>query len=45
MTFDCLRAHGKDLRTQPLYVRRNVIEDVLDEHEWCCLFAVSRMTG
>ena len=33
MTFDGLRARGKDLRTQPLYVRRNVIEDVLDEQD------------
>ena len=27
----CVR--GKDLRSQPLYVRRNVIEDVLDEQD------------
>jgi len=33
MVFDCLQARGKDLRTQPLYVRRNVVEDVLDEQE------------
>jgi bifunctional non-homologous end joining protein LigD len=30
MEFDCLYAGGKDLRGQPLYVRRNVVEDVLD---------------
>ena len=30
MVFDCLQARGKDLRKEPLYVRRNVIEDVLD---------------
>ena len=33
MVFDCLRARGKDLRSHPLYVRRNVIEDVLDEQD------------
>ncbi len=33
MVFDCLQARGKDLRKQPLYVRRNVIEDVLDEQD------------
>jgi ATP-dependent DNA ligase len=33
MAFDCLQARGKDLRNQPLYVRRNVIEDVLDEQD------------
>jgi ATP-dependent DNA ligase len=33
MVFDCLQARGKDLRSQPLYVRRNVVEDVLDEQE------------
>jgi len=33
MAFDCLQARGKDLRSQPLYVRRNVIEDVLDEQD------------
>src|SRR6266851_1442170 len=33
MVFDCLQACGKDLRSQPLYVRRNVIEDVLDEQD------------
>ncbi len=33
MVFDCLQARGKDLRKQPLYVRRNVIEDVLDEED------------
>jgi ATP-dependent DNA ligase len=27
MVFDCLQARGKDLRKEPLYVRRNVIED------------------
>jgi ATP-dependent DNA ligase len=30
MAFDCLHVRGKDLRARPLYVRRNVIEDVLD---------------
>ena len=30
MVFDCLYARNKDLRKQPLYVRRNVIEDLLD---------------
>src|SRR3984893_8522709 len=33
MVFDCLQARSKDLRSQPLYVRRNVIEDVLDEQD------------
>jgi len=33
MVFDCLYARNKDLRKQPLYVRRNVIEDVLDEQD------------
>src|ERR1700687_703550 len=33
MVFDCLHARNKDLRKQPLYVRRNVIEDVLDEQD------------
>jgi bifunctional non-homologous end joining protein LigD len=33
MVFDCLYARNKDLRRQPLYVRRNVIEDVLDEQD------------
>jgi len=33
MVFDCLQARGKDLRSQPLYVRRNVIEDVLDKQD------------
>ncbi len=33
MVFDCLQARGKDLRKEPLYVRRNVIEDVLDEQD------------
>ena len=31
MVFDCLYTQNKDLRKQPLSVRRNVIEDVLDE--------------
>ncbi len=30
MVFDCPYARGKDLRDRPFYVRRNVIEDVLD---------------
>jgi ATP-dependent DNA ligase len=33
MVFDCLQARGKDLRKEPLYVHRNVIEDVLDEQD------------
>jgi bifunctional non-homologous end joining protein LigD len=33
MVFDCLHARNKDLRKQPLYVRRNVIEDLLDEQD------------
>jgi ATP-dependent DNA ligase len=33
MVFDCLQARGKDLRSQPFYVRRNVIEDMLDEQD------------
>ena len=30
MVFDCLRVRGRDLRSRPLYVRRNVLEDLLD---------------
>jgi len=30
MAFDCLYARGKDLRERPLYVRRNVTEDILE---------------
>ena len=33
MVFDCLYARNKDLRQQPLYVRRNVIEDLLDDQD------------
>ena len=33
MAFDCLQTRGKDLRKEPLYVRRNVIKDVLDEQD------------
>jgi len=33
MVFDCLQARGKDLRKEALYVRRNVIEDILDEQD------------
>src|SRR6202158_732905 len=33
MVFDCLQVRGKDLRKEPLYVRRNVIEDVLDDQD------------
>src|ERR1700736_3633232 len=33
MVFDCLQVRRKDLRKQPLYVRCNVIEDVLDEQD------------
>jgi bifunctional non-homologous end joining protein LigD len=32
MVFDCLY-YRKDLRDRPLYVRRNAIEDVLDEQD------------
>ncbi len=30
MAFDWLYVRGQDLRARPLYVRRNVVEDVLD---------------
>jgi bifunctional non-homologous end joining protein LigD len=30
MAFDCLYYRGKDLRDRPLYVRRNVVEDILN---------------
>jgi ATP-dependent DNA ligase len=33
MVFDCLYARGKNLRSQPFYVRRNFIEDVLDDQD------------
>ena len=33
MVFDCPHARGKDLRDRPLYVRRNVIEDTLDDQD------------
>jgi bifunctional non-homologous end joining protein LigD len=33
MVFDCLYARNKDLRKQPLYVRRNVVDDVLDDQD------------
>jgi hypothetical protein len=34
MVFDCLYARaGKDLRSRPLHVRRNVLEDMLDEQD------------
>jgi bifunctional non-homologous end joining protein LigD len=33
MVFDCPYARGKNLRSQPLYVRRNVIEDILDDQD------------
>jgi bifunctional non-homologous end joining protein LigD len=33
MVFDCPYARGKDLRDRPLYVRRNVIEDTLDDQD------------
>src|SRR5260370_34679216 len=33
MVFDFLQPRGRDPRSQPLYVRRNVIEDVLDEQD------------
>jgi bifunctional non-homologous end joining protein LigD len=31
IAFDCLYARGKDLRARPLRVRRNVLEDILDD--------------
>jgi bifunctional non-homologous end joining protein LigD len=31
IAFDCLYARGKDLRTRPLRVRRNVLEELVDE--------------
>jgi bifunctional non-homologous end joining protein LigD len=43
MVFDCLQARGKDLRKEPLYVRRNVIEDVLDEQDM--VLPVRRLAG
>jgi bifunctional non-homologous end joining protein LigD len=33
MAFDCLCASGKDLRTRPLRVRRNVLEELIDGHD------------
>ena len=33
VVFDCPCARGKDLRDCPLYVRRNVIEDTLDDQD------------
>jgi ATP-dependent DNA ligase len=30
IAFDCLYARGKDLRTRPLWVRRNVLEALID---------------
>src|SRR5262249_3950042 len=43
MVFDCRSARGKDLRKQPLYVRRNVVEDVLDDQD--VLLPVRRLAG
>jgi bifunctional non-homologous end joining protein LigD len=31
MAFDCLFARGKDLRKRPLRVRRNVLEELVDD--------------
>lgn len=31
ITFDCLYARGKDLRKRPLRLRRNVVEELIDE--------------
>jgi len=31
IAFDCLYARGKDLRKRPLRVRRNVLEELIDE--------------
>jgi ATP-dependent DNA ligase len=42
MVFDCPYARGKDLRARPLYVRRNVIEDILDDQDR--LFPVRRLS-
>ncbi len=33
MAFDCVYIRGQDLRARPLYVRRNMIEDVLDRQD------------
>jgi bifunctional non-homologous end joining protein LigD len=33
IAFDCLYARGKDLRTRPLRVRRNVLEEIVDGHD------------
>jgi bifunctional non-homologous end joining protein LigD len=41
MAFDCLYHRGKDLRDRPLYVRRNVIEGILDDQDR--LFPVRRL--
>ena len=43
MVFDCLQARGKDLRKEALYLRRNVIEDVLDEQDM--VLPVRRLAG
>jgi bifunctional non-homologous end joining protein LigD len=42
MVFDCLQARGKDLRKEALYVRRNVIEDVLDEQDMVSRWSSTR---
>jgi bifunctional non-homologous end joining protein LigD len=34
MVFDCLYARGKDLRKRPLRVRRNVLEELVDGHQF-----------
>ena len=31
IVFDCLYARGKDLRARPLRVRRNVLEEIVDD--------------
>ena len=43
MVFDCLYARNKDLRSQPLYVRRNVIEDLLVIDEQDLVLPVRRL--
>ncbi len=45
MVFDCLYARNKDLRSQPLYVRRNVLEDVLCIDEQDLLLPVRRLSN
>ncbi len=33
IAFDCLYLRGKDLRPRPLRVRRNVLEELVDDHD------------